>query len=70
MGGGGAAGSRAEVLLQPLEEVVVTQVVSLSPKGRTMLEQISDPTLKQMDIHERKCSPQRDNAGAGEEHEE
>ena len=57
-GAGGAPGARAEVPLQPLEQTMVRQAVSLQPMeahrgAETHLQPGEDPTLEQGDTWRR-----------------
>ena len=61
-GGGGAPGVGAEILLQPMEEIMVRQAVLLQPMevhsgAELHLEPREDPTLEQVDVPEGGCDP-------------
>ena len=63
-GGGGTAGTRAEIPLQPVVKTMVMQVVLLEPMevhgGSDMhLQPTENPTPEQVDVPEGSCGPVR-----------
>jgi len=61
-GGGGAPGAGAEVLLQPLEKIMVRQAVPLQPMEvhsgpHSHLQPMEDPTPEQVDAPQGGCDP-------------
>ncbi|GAB0204350.1 epimerase family protein SDR39U1 [Grus japonensis] len=61
-GGGGAPGARAEILLQPMEKIMVRQAVPLQPMevhggADIHLQPREDPTPEQVEAPEGGCDP-------------